>query len=300
MRIYQAITVFAVAASAFPTQLLAVREGPSGDTNSPAAPHVAQPEQLPLQDRPPTQDRLTDSDRPPIVVENGSPVQDYPPAGFNEHRDGSQHHPTDSSSSGQNPGRPATQDHPAEGDRRPVVIEDRPPVQNQQPAAFDEHTAPQGRPAESNSARPVSDHPPVVVNEHHDTPQDHPAAEPPRSSGHQSSRPPARQHFEKIEHPGGNPNSIEKTSQDIINDDQHGVHSNIIHHVVTSNSIVNGKPTNVNIHGTTGVANNGKNNVVLPNGFWNQFNPGQPGAGLPGTNFIPAGLGVNSRPPSDH
>ncbi|KAJ2778876.1 hypothetical protein H4R18_004336 [Coemansia javaensis] len=79
----------------------------------------------------------------------------------------------------------------------------------------------------------------------------------------QPDDPPVHQHFEQTEHPGGNPNNIEHTTQDVVNDNRNGVHSNIVQHVSISNNRINGQPTMDVARGRDGVSFNGQGNKLI-------------------------------------
>lgn len=89
---------------------------------------------------------------------------------------------------------------------------------------------------------------------------------------HKQNQQAQNQHSEKVEHPDGNPNNVEITKHDVVNDNKHGIHSNVINHVAINGNNVNGQSTNKNAHGANGVVVDGKGNtVVLPKAFWQQF-----------------------------
>ncbi|KAJ2003163.1 hypothetical protein H4R26_003219 [Coemansia thaxteri] len=76
--------------------------------------------------------------------------------------------------------------------------------------------------------------------------------------------PPTQVHFEQVEHPGNNPSNVDRLTQDVVNDNRNGVHSNIVQHVALSGNNVNGVARDNFVHGNRGVTVNGKGNMVMP------------------------------------
>ncbi|KAJ2710798.1 hypothetical protein H4R19_003572, partial [Coemansia spiralis] len=69
---------------------------------------------------------------------------------------------------------------------------------------------------------------------------------------------PIHEHFEQVDHPGGNPNNVEITTQDIVNDNRNGVHSTVVQHVAISDSTINGQSNVKTVNGNNG-SNDGNN-----------------------------------------
>ncbi|KAJ2890523.1 hypothetical protein GGI21_006139, partial [Coemansia aciculifera] len=58
----------------------------------------------------------------------------------------------------------------------------------------------------------------------------------PRPDNNNGSRPenngrPVHEHFEQVEHPGGNPGNVDRLTHDVVNDDRNGIHSNVVQRV---------------------------------------------------------------------
>ncbi|KAJ2625834.1 hypothetical protein GGI25_000262 [Coemansia spiralis] len=120
-------------------------------------------------------------------------------------------------------------------------------------------------------------------------PQSPPGSSPPNNANQQLS-PAGNQHFEHVEHPGGNPNNIDRVTQNTFNDPQKGIHNTVVSHVTVANNNVKAGGRSVVIEGSKGPVSNGKNNVILPEGFWRRLGPKgttfETGHGeLPGANF---------------
>ncbi|KAJ2093733.1 hypothetical protein IW138_000129 [Coemansia sp. RSA 986] len=116
---------------------------------------------------------------------------------------------------------------------------------------------------------------------------------PPQQSQHPPNQPPAgSEHFEHVEHPGGNPNNIDRVTHDTFNDPNKGIHNNVVSHVTMSNNNIRGRPTTNIVKGQTGAISNGKNNIIRPQGHANQ--PGGVVAGNPTNIVVVPG---NTQPP---
>ncbi|KAJ1736311.1 hypothetical protein LPJ61_000095 [Coemansia biformis] len=79
--------------------------------------------------------------------------------------------------------------------------------------------------------------------------------------------PPVHEHFEHVDHPGGDPNNINMVTQDIVNDDRNGVHSNVVQHVAINGNNINGQHGVKVVNGANGVVINDQGNrATAPNG----------------------------------
>ncbi|KAJ2642992.1 hypothetical protein GGF44_001387 [Coemansia sp. RSA 1694] len=90
---------------------------------------------------------------------------------------------------------------------------------------------------------------------------------------------PVHEHFEQVEHPGGNPSNVDRLTHDIVNDDRNGIHSNVIQHVSVSGNNVSGQVTDRVIRGGNGVFVNGRGNTVTPSSPMNPLGPNGPNSG---------------------
>ncbi|KAJ2810774.1 hypothetical protein H4S07_002479 [Coemansia furcata] len=99
--------------------------------------------------------------------------------------------------------------------------------------------------------------------------------EEPRPRGDNNGHP-AHEHFEQVQHPGGNPANVDRLTHDIVNDERNGVHSNIVQRVSVSGNNVSGQVTDRVIQGGNGVFVNGRGNTVMPPSFVHQSGPNGP------------------------
>ncbi|KAJ2690947.1 hypothetical protein IWW39_000306 [Coemansia spiralis] len=88
-----------------------------------------------------------------------------------------------------------------------------------------------------------------------------------------SNAPPAHEHFEQVQHPGGNPANVDLLTHDVVNDDRNGVHTNIVQRVSVSGNNVNGQVTNKVVQGGNGVFVNGRGNTIVSPSIRNPSGP---------------------------